>query len=74
MSLISPTITLVHLRLRTPIRVRKRPMQKDSADKPKVMAKQKELLADRYSMEYRMQSGITMTKGKPQPIGDRLLK
>ena len=44
-------------------------MQKDSADKPKVMAKQKELLADRYSMECRTQSGITMTKGKPQPIG-----
>ena len=44
-------------------------MHRDSADKAKVMAKQREILADRYSLECRTQSGVTMTKGKPQPIG-----
>ena len=42
---------------------------KDIADKPKVMAKQKQLLADRYSLECRTQPSIIMTNGKPQPIG-----
>ena len=42
---------------------------KDIAEKPKVMAKQKQLLRDRYSLDCKTQSGATMTKGKPQPIG-----
>ncbi|MGH7231894.1 MAG: cytochrome B6 [Nitrospiraceae bacterium] len=42
---------------------------KDLADKPKVMARQKQLLQDRYTLECRTQTGVTMTKGKPQPIG-----
>ena len=42
---------------------------KDITDKPKVMAKQKQLLADRYSLECRKEPSSTMTKGKPQPIG-----
>lgn len=42
---------------------------KDIADKPKVMAAQKQLLRDRYAMDCKTQSGTTMTKGKPQPVG-----
>ena len=42
---------------------------KDIADKPQVMAKQNKLLRDRYSLDCKTQSGVTMTKGKPQPIG-----
>jgi cytochrome c peroxidase len=42
---------------------------KDIADKPKVMARQKQLLRDRYQMDCKTQSGVTMTKGKPQPVG-----
>ena len=44
-------------------------MQKDIADKPKVMAKQKNLLNDRYDLDCKTQSGVVMAKGKPQPIG-----
>jgi cytochrome c peroxidase len=44
-------------------------MQKDIADKPKVMERQKGLLNDRYDLECNTRSGIAMTKGKPQPIG-----
>jgi cytochrome c peroxidase len=44
-------------------------MEKDVADKPKVMAKQKNLLKDRYELDCKAQSGLVMTKGKPQPIG-----
>ena len=42
---------------------------KDIADKPKVLAKQKKLLQDRYALDCKAKSGVTMTKGKPQPIG-----
>ena len=44
-------------------------MHKESMDKPKIMAKQRALLADRYTLDCRTQSGVTMTNGKPQPIG-----
>ncbi len=44
-------------------------MQKDIADKSKVMAKHKAVLQERYDLACKSQPGITMTKGKPQPIG-----
>ncbi|WP_447602852.1 hypothetical protein [Nitrospira sp. Nam80] len=44
-------------------------MEKDVADKPKVMAKQNNLLKDRYELDCKAQSGLVMTKGKPQPVG-----
>jgi cytochrome c peroxidase len=42
---------------------------KDTAQKPKVMAKQKQILNDRYDLDCKTQSGVLMSKGKPQPIG-----
>ena len=42
---------------------------KDIADKPKVLAKQKQLLAERYKLDCRTQPSVTMTNGKPQPLG-----
>ena len=44
-------------------------MAKDVADKPKVMAKQVQLLKERYRLDCKIHSGVIMTKGKPQPIG-----
>jgi cytochrome c peroxidase len=44
-------------------------MEKDIAEKSKVMARQKNLLQDRYALDCKTTSGITMTKGKPQPVG-----
>ena len=44
-------------------------MEKDIAEKPKVMAKQKNLLKERYDLSCKTQPGVVMTKGKPQPIG-----
>jgi cytochrome c peroxidase len=44
-------------------------MTKDVAEKPQVMARQKKLLADRYELDCKTASGLSMTKGKPQPIG-----
>ena len=38
---------------------------KDIAEKPKVMAKQKQLLRDRYSLDCKTQSGATIQKGNP---------
>jgi cytochrome c peroxidase len=46
---------------------------KDIADKPKVMARQKQLLRERYHLDCKTQSGVTMTKGKPQPIGPTIV-
>jgi cytochrome c peroxidase len=43
--------------------------EKDIAEKPKVMDRQKKLLNDRYQMECKNAQGIVMTKGKPQPVG-----
>src|SRR5262249_38268131 len=42
---------------------------KDIADKPKVMAKQQKLLRELYMVDCKTQSGVTMTKGKAQPVG-----
>ncbi|HEU4686548.1 MAG TPA: hypothetical protein VFS39_18720 [Nitrospira sp.] len=44
-------------------------MKKDIADKPEVMAAQKQLIEDRYDLGCRTADHVTMTKGKPQPIG-----
>ncbi len=44
-------------------------MEKDIADKPKVMATHKALLADRYELDCKTQSGVVMSRGKAQPIG-----
>ena len=44
-------------------------MEKDIADKPKVMSRQKQLLSERYNIDCKTTAGVTMTKGKPQPIG-----
>ncbi|MCC2642535.1 MAG: uncharacterized protein K0S45_2948 [Nitrospira sp.] len=44
-------------------------MAKDIEEKPKVMAKQSKLLKDRYKMDCKTHPGVTMTKGKAQPIG-----
>jgi cytochrome c peroxidase len=44
-------------------------MKKDMAEKPEVMAKQRKLLEERYDLACKQSSGLTMTKGKPQPIG-----
>ncbi|HKN86184.1 MAG TPA: hypothetical protein VJV04_04960 [Nitrospiraceae bacterium] len=44
-------------------------MAKDIADKPHVLARQKKLLQDRYHLDCKTAAGVTMTKGKHQPIG-----
>jgi cytochrome c peroxidase len=44
-------------------------MDKDIAEKPKVMSRQKHLLQERYATDCKTVSGVTMTKGKPQPVG-----
>ncbi len=44
-------------------------MKKDVAEKPAVMKEQRQLLQDRYNLTCRSADGVTMTKGKPQPIG-----
>ena len=44
-------------------------MAKDIADKPQVLARQKKLLAERYELDCKTAAGVTMTKGKHQPIG-----
>jgi len=44
-------------------------MAKDIAEKSDVMARQKKFLRDRYQLDCKTTQGVTMTKGKPQPIG-----
>src|SRR5215216_1673351 len=43
-------------------------MKKDMAEKSGVMKQQRQLLHDRYDLSCKTADGITMTKGKPQPI------
>ncbi|PAU52533.1 cytochrome B6 [Pseudomonas sp. PIC25] len=43
-----------------------------SADKPKVMQKQKALLEERYDLADRPANGVTMTRGKPVQAGIRV--
>src|SRR5688572_3655040 len=52
-----------------PTKISEQVKAKDMAEKPKVLAKQRQLLAERYKMECRTQPSVTMTNGKPQPIG-----
>ena len=44
-------------------------MKKDMADKSGVMKQQRQLLHDRYDLSCKTADGMTMTNGKPQPIG-----
>ncbi|MGC4097074.1 MAG: hypothetical protein QM706_08160 [Nitrospira sp.] len=44
-------------------------MKKDIAEKPEVTAKHRKLLDERYDLSCKRASGLTMTKGKAQPIG-----
>ena len=52
-----------------PVKISEQAKAKEIAEKSKVVAKQKQLLADRYKLECRTQSSIKMTNGKPQPLG-----
>lgn len=52
-----------------PQEISKQVMKKDIAEKPAVMKRQHQLLLDRYNLSCRTVEGVTMTKGKPQPIG-----
>jgi cytochrome c peroxidase len=51
------------------VKVAEQAKAKEMAEKPAVMGKQKQLLAERYKTQCRTQPAITMTNGKPQPIG-----
>ncbi len=42
---------------------------KDKADKPAVMARQQDLLAERYDLSPRVDKRVTMSRGKPIPVG-----
>ncbi len=42
---------------------------KDEAEKPAVMARQKALLEERYDLTPRPDKNVTMTRGKPIPVG-----
>jgi cytochrome c peroxidase len=44
-------------------------MAKDKADKPSVMARQQQLLEDRYDLTPRPDSQVRMTRGKPIQVG-----
>jgi cytochrome c peroxidase len=44
-------------------------LEKDKADKPAVMARQQKLLAERYDLTPRVEKKVTMTRGKPIPVG-----
>ena len=52
-----------------PVKISEQVRAKERAEKPKVLAKQKQLLAERYKLDCRTQPSIPMTKGKPQPLG-----
>jgi cytochrome c peroxidase len=44
-------------------------MAKDKAEKEKVMARQKALLEERYDLSVKTDPRVTMTRGKPIPVG-----
>ncbi len=52
-----------------PQEISRKVKEKDIADKPKVMERQKKLLNDRYQIDCKSAPGMVMTKGKPQPVG-----
>ena len=51
------------------LKVAEEVMKKDVGQKSDVMKRQHKLLNDRYDLHCRTEKGLTMTKGKPQPIG-----
>jgi cytochrome c peroxidase len=44
-------------------------LAKDKAEKPTIMARQQKLLQERYNLERRVEDKVTMTRGKPIPVG-----
>lgn len=44
-------------------------MEQDKAEKPEVMARQQKLLEERYDLSARTDENVTMTRGKPIPVG-----
>jgi cytochrome c peroxidase len=52
-----------------PVKMAKEVMKKDVAEKPDVMKRQQKLLGERYDLNCRTEKGVTMTKGKSQPVG-----
>src|SRR5438552_2960463 len=44
-------------------------LARDKANKPAVMAKQMALLNERYDLSRRVDQNVTMTRGKPIPVG-----
>ena len=44
-------------------------MRKDKADRDSVMARQKKLLEDRYDLKRQVDARVTMSRGKPIPVG-----
>jgi cytochrome c peroxidase len=52
-----------------PQRIAEEVKAKEKADKPAVMAKHAKVLQERYQLNCKSKDGLTMTKGKPQPIG-----
>lgn len=57
------------LNAKKPMQTFEETMKQDVADKPKVMAAQRELLEARYDLTPRTDPKITMSRGKPQPLG-----
>jgi cytochrome c peroxidase len=52
-----------------PQKISEETMKKDVAEKPNVMARQEQLLNERYDLTCKTDRGMTMSRGKPQPIG-----
>lgn len=52
-----------------PVKISEQAKAKEIAEKSKVIAKQKQLLADRYKLDCHTQPSMKMTNGKPQPLG-----
>lgn len=44
-------------------------LEKDQADKDKIMARQKKLLQERYDLSEKVDKKVTMSRGKPIPVG-----
>ena len=57
------------LNARKPMQTFEEIMKADVADKPKVMAAQQQLLERRYNLTPKLDTSVTMTRGKPLPVG-----
>lgn len=57
------------LNAKRPMQTFEETMQKDVAEKPKVMAAQQKLLAARYDLTPHLDPKATMSRGKPLPVG-----